>query len=733
MAVSKVILNGTTLIDVTTDTVTSSTLLSNYTATDASGSKISGAYSGVVLQSKTATPTESIQTILPDSGYALSQVTVYGISSSYVGSGVPTLSSQAFTPATTAQTISAGRYLAGDQTIEPIPSAYLIPTGTLNITSNGTYNVSSYASANVSVSGGGGGETSTHTAFIEYIEASAWGNSHVVYNDIAYSNEDPDAPASFTFTAGDTLYCYAWDDDGAGYCHIYLDGVEVGEATAGKTKRFEYTLPSGDIYLVLKPSHMEVYSEGNSKDEALVTRKVVAYTHNTLSNVGTLAFAGCSNLYSVDFASCTSIGSSAFSGCTALTNISFPNCTIIGDGAFFGCSSLQAVSFPSCTSIGSAAFSGCTYLVSVSFPSCETIGSGAFSGCIRLYSVSFPECTTIYATAFAYCSSLTFFKAPECTSIGISAFISCSIQSISMSKCNSIGMYAFASCQYLGSASFATCTTIGARAFANCSALADIDFPACTFIGSYAFTSCSHNGFRYASFSLCQTIGSYAFNSCRYLYSASFPACSMIYSYAFLGCSNLYWTYFPSCVTVGEGAFANCTSLRHIDLPSCTLVSGSAFRSCYSLSAISLPLCSRIAGSSAFAACTSLQSIYMPRCISIGSGAFCLASSMSNAVFGNSGSVSTGYSIYQSAFASCYILSSLYLLASAMYNLGNVNVFASTPISNYVELNGGNYGSVFVPASLYDGYISATNWATYSARIVSMTDAEIEAFLSNYS
>lgn len=65
------------------------------------------------LQTKTATPTESTQTITPDSGYdGLSQVTV-----------------------------------------NPIPSNYIIPSGSISITQNGTVDVSQYASAVVNVSG----------------------------------------------------------------------------------------------------------------------------------------------------------------------------------------------------------------------------------------------------------------------------------------------------------------------------------------------------------------------------------------------------------------------------------------------------------------------------------------------------------------------------------------------------------------------------------------------------
>ena len=44
----------------------------------------------------------------------------------------------------------------------------------------------------------------------------------------------------------------------------------------------------------------------------------------------------------------------------------------------------------------------------------------------------------------------------------------------------------------------------------------------------------------------------------------------------------------------------------------------------------------------------------------------------------------------------------------------------STPISNYTSSTGGVYGSIYVPASLYNDYVTDTNWSAYSARIVSV-------------
>jgi len=80
----------------------------------------------------------------------------------YVTGGTTTgtmqLSTQAaatITPSTSQQTaVAAGKYTTGAVTVDPIPSEYIIPTGTIQIDQNGTIDVTQYASAEVNVSGG---------------------------------------------------------------------------------------------------------------------------------------------------------------------------------------------------------------------------------------------------------------------------------------------------------------------------------------------------------------------------------------------------------------------------------------------------------------------------------------------------------------------------------------------------------------------------------------------------
>ena len=110
------------------------------------------------LQSKTATPTESSQTITPDTGYdGMDEVTVNAISSNYVGSGIDRRSSSDLTG-------DYGTSAAGKYTVTA-PSGYYESDATYSLTSKGASNITTSTSGgNLTVTWeqgfyGGGGKT----------------------------------------------------------------------------------------------------------------------------------------------------------------------------------------------------------------------------------------------------------------------------------------------------------------------------------------------------------------------------------------------------------------------------------------------------------------------------------------------------------------------------------------------------------------------------------------------
>ena len=228
---------------------------------------------------------------------------------------------------------------------------------------------------------------------------------------------------------------------------------------------------------------------------------------------------------------------------------------------------------------------------------------------------------------------------------------------------------AFAYTSSLATVSFPEATTVGSYAFAYCFLLRNISFPKVKTISNYAFQYCSSMNYPLTSTnfpSLTGTVGAYAFRGCQYISGVSLPNVTSIGAQTFSACSRIKYVYLPNVTSVGTGAFSYLTTCSEYSLPKLTLVASNAFYSNWSLTTLTLPAVTTIS-TYAFRYCSKLMSLYL-----------------------------TGSSV------------------PALHSSAFLNMPFSVSVSSV-------YGSIYVPSSLYATYIAATNWITYSARIVSIT------------
>ena len=612
------------------------------------------------------------------------------------------------------------------------------PSGVLDISENGVYNVYTYASANVDVHP----SASLSETYISNGSYNITGefNGGVITVDVPapqFVTETLNVSANGTYNPGEGV---------DGYSQVVVD---VPQSVTGYTQK---EITEGVQIVNLSNSASYVHPYVFEKDDYLQTVNLP----NCIS-VGENAFAICNNLTTVSLPECKTIRSSAFYYCQSLTEVYLPKCEYIGNNVFYSCENLSGVlSLLLCSYMGSSAFHSCSNINSVYIPLIKIVNEATFYDCSKLSSVYIPSCeyisdwtftrTAISEAIFPLCYGVTTAAFAGCSSLKKASFPNCyifggyvglfsddvSLEELTLNMNNyldfasnytsfgldntklasGIGSIYVQSWHYDKYITANRWSSLSER-FVSVPVSSMLSFSngllsGYTNIIEYWFNS--YIGIEYSEvidvslpnvYSVIPRPGTYpppyAFreecNNLQTLYLGSMSLCPESFMYFH---SNIRSVNLPVCTSIGRSAFYSCSNLTTANLPNVEYIGDEAFYSC-SLSKVNLPMCSYIGGY-AFKECSSLSEISLPNVEFISFGAFNYCPSLTSinlpkcsVLYGNvfwGGGLNTLTLGYGS-------------VVSINYSFENTGITSST-------------GSIYVPASLVDAYKSAPIWFQYS-------------------
>ena len=250
------------------------------------------------------------------------------------------------------------------------------PSGTLDISENGVYDVYSYASASVDVHPSAS-LSETYTSNGSYNITGEF-NGGVIKVDVPapqFVTETLNVSANGTYNPGQGV---------DGYSQVVVD---VPQSVTGYTEKDITEKAYGIINLDNSASF--VASEA-FKDNKTIQTVNLPYATTVNQN----AFRDCVSLLQVNLPVCSKIGILAFGYCNSLSQVSLPVCSYINEDAFYNCPLLSQLILPVCSYIDYEVFGGCKSL------SIITIG---YSGVCNLnYSNAFNNTQITSSTGSIY-------------------------------------------------------------------------------------------------------------------------------------------------------------------------------------------------------------------------------------------------------------------------------------------------------------------------------------------
>lgn len=350
---------------------------------------------------------------------------------------------------------TSGKFCEADISVEYTKPT---PSGTIQIDENGTYDVTQYASAEVSVSGGVVSADEKDVNFYDYD-----GTCVAAYTAAEFANLSalPDNPSHDGLTAQGWNWTLA-DAKAHVQNHGWLHVGQLYTTDDGKTRiyiripleadadfrlftiRYRQTVSNGVVVDwgdgetntysgTTAANHDHTYASGGNY--CITLEAVNGDLHLDTNSGNTIAGSANSGtryksayITRIEIGNAKSIGASCFAQCRCAESILISRNISFNDtsGVFGGCSALRFVSLPqTVTSIGAGMFSYCGGLLGAAIPKeALTMGATAYLSCGSLRRVLIPESTTeIGNQAFNNCSGLQIVVLPATvSSIGAQVF-----------------------------------------------------------------------------------------------------------------------------------------------------------------------------------------------------------------------------------------------------------------------------------------------------------------------
>ena len=388
------------------------------------------------------------------------------------------------------------------------------PSGTLDISENGVYNVYAYASASVDVHP----SISLSETYISNGSYNITGefNGGVITVDVPapqFVTETLNVSANGTYTPGEGV---------DGYSQVVVD---VPQSVTGYTEK--------DV------------TEGKLN---------IVNLNNSASFVKNNVFGNNSYIQTVDLPDCYEVKEAAFGYCANLTTVNLPMCSSIGSAVFRNCSSLSQVNLPTVKTIGQVVFNNCTSLTSLTL--CTDVywtipfGTRTYGGTPI---VNESSSASIYVRSDTY--SL-WISSNDWSSIS-SKFVSVPVSGPALSFSNGLvsgttkaiesnfTSYLSVSKSDINNVLLPECKYIYNQTFQSCTSLNQVNLPVCSYIGDGAFLNCNLFSSMTIGYSgVCSLGGSNVFSNTQITSSTGsiYVPTSLVDSYK----SAPNWSYFST-------------------------------------------------------------------------------------------------------------------------------------------------------------------------------------------